>query len=333
MTKITSPIKIALVTLLLAASQLIFPQVSRAQTAMGLTAIPPRLEVTVKPGGVVTAQIKVRNDSDTTRTITSTAKDFIVTDDKGTPIQIEGVEDQSNRWASSSWIEISPSTFTLKPKETKVLIVTIIAPDNPTAGGHYAMILHTPSNEVTLNETGSSIQTYVGTLVYITVPGNIKENAQITEFSAPSFLEFGPVDFKTVIANYSDIHISPKGNINIHNWLGGLTASLALDNNNIFPGTSRQFLNTLDRHFLFGRYTATLEAAYGTTGQALATTLVFWVIPWRLIILVLVAIAIGVILASLLRQKSSASKVAEDEKVEELEHELEDLKKKYQDRK
>jgi hypothetical protein len=309
------------------------PITAIAQTAMGLSAIPPRLEVTVKPGETVTEQIKVRNDSSVSRVITSTAKDFIVTDDKGTPIQIEGVDDQSNRWASSSWIEISPSTFTLKPMETKVLMVTIIAPDNPTAGGHYAMILHTPKNGVTLNETGSTVQAYVGTLVYITIPGKIKENAQIKEFSAPSFLEFGPVNFKTVIANYSDIHVSPKGSINVHNWLGGLTASLTLDNSNIFPGTSRQFLNVLNRRFLLGRYTASLEAGYGSTGQALATTLVFWVIPWRLIILVLVAIAIGIILASLLHQKSSASKVAEDEKVEELEHELEDLKKKYQDKK
>jgi hypothetical protein len=304
-----------------------------AQNALGLTAIPPRLEVTVKPGQTVTQQIKVRNDSTIDRIITSTAKDFIVTDDKGTPVQIEGLDDQSNRWASSSWIQISPSTFTLKPKETKVLMVTIIAPDNPTAGGHYAMILHSPKNEVTLNETGSAIETYVGTLVYITVPGKITENAQVREFSAPSFLEFGPVNFKTIIANYSDIHIAPKGSINIKNWLGLPTASLALDSTNIFPSTTREFFNTLNRRFLFGRYTANLEAGYGTTGQALAATLIFWVIPWRLIILVLAAIAIGAILITLLRKKSSGPKDGEDQKVEELEQELEDLKKKYQDRK
>ena len=310
-----------------------FAPVALAQNALGLTAIPPRLEIIVKPGQTVTQQIKVRNDSTIDRIITSTAKDFIVTDDKGTPVQIEGVNDQSNRWASSSWIQISPSSFTLKPMETKVLMVTIIVPDNPTAGGHYAMILHSPKNEVTLNETGSAIETFVGTLVYITVPGKITENAQVKEFSAPTFLEFGPVDFKTIIANYSDIHITPKGSINIKNWLGLSTASLALNNTNIFPNTTREFLNTLNRRFLFGRYTANLEAGYGTTGQALAATLIFWVIPWKLMILVLAAIIVGAILVTLLRKKSSGPKEGEDQKVEELEQELEDLKKKYQDRK
>lgn len=307
---------------------------THAQEALGLTAIPPRLEVSVEPGQVVTKEIKVRNDSSVERIISTSVKDFIVTDDKGTPVQLDGVDDSSNRWASSNWIQVSPSSLKLQPKETKSLIVTIIAPDNPTAGGHYAMILHSPKNEITLSETGSKIETYVGTLVYITVPGDIKEDAQVKEFSAPKFLEYGPVDFKTIITNYSDIHISPVGAINITNTFGGKTASLALDGINIFPGTNREFNTTLDRKFLFGRYTAKLAVGYGATGQALTAALVFWVIPWRLIILVIAAISIMVAIAILIRHRNNPPKsnFSESDKVEELEQELEDLKKKYQDR-
>ena len=305
----------------------------RAQEALGLTAIPPRLEVTVQPGQVVTKEIKVRNDSSVERIISTSVKDFIVTDDKGTPVQLDNIDDTSNRWASSSWIQVSPNSLKLQPKETKSLIVTIIAPDNPTAGGHYAMILHSPKNEITLSETGSTIETYVGTLVYITVPGDIKEDAQVKDFSAPKFLEYGPVDFHTIIANYSDIHISPVGAINITNWFGGKTASLALDGLNIFPGTTREFNTTLNRQFLFGRYTAKLAVGYGTTGQALTAALVFWVIPWKLILLVLAAIITSFLLITLLRHRSSTPPIdSESEKVEELEQELENLKKKYQDR-
>lgn len=326
--------KIILPALLFSALFSLFSVPINAQEALGLTAIPPRLEVTVNPGQVVTKEIKVRNDSPVERIISTTVKDFIVTDDKGTPIRLENVDDSGNRWASSNWITVSPSSIKLKPKETKTLIVTVIAPDNPTAGGHYAMILHSPKNEVTLNETGSTIETFVGTLVYITVPGDITENAQVKEFSAPSFSEYGPVDFKTIVANFSDIHISPVGSINITNWLGGKTASLAIDGINIFPGTSREFKSTLDRKFLFGRYTAKLSAGYGTTGQALTAALIFWVIPWRLILLILAAIAISLILVILLRQRTprSGSDHTDNQKVEELENELEDLKKKYQDR-
>ena len=329
----TAP-KIILPILLLAASTLFAPAAVQAQNALGLTAIPPRLEITIKPGETITKEIKVRNESKTERVINTTSKDFIVTDDKGTPVQIEGVDENSNRWAAASWVQVSPSNYVLKPGETKTLMVTIIAPENPTAGGHYAMVLHSPKNQATLSETGSAIETYVGTLLYVTVPGNIKESARISDFSAPGFLEFGPVTFKTTIANFSDIHIAPVGQIDIKNWFGGRTASLSLDSLNIFPGTSRQFLSTLNKKWLFGRYTATLEAGYGTTGQALTAALVFWIIPWRLIILVLTAIIIGVLLGVLLRQKGNHEEVnTSNEKVEELEQELEELKKKYRDRK
>lgn len=326
--------KFTLPLLFLAAAALFTPKLTLAQSTLGLTAIPPRLEITVKPGETVTKEIKVRNESKVERTLSTNVKDFIVTDDKGTPIQIEGVNESSNRWASASWVQVSPSNFKLKPGETKSLMVTIITPDNPTAGGHYAMVLHSPKNEVALNETGSAIETYVGTLLYLTVPGDIKENAQVKEFSGPSFLEFGPVNFKTVIANFSDIHIAPVGQINVKNWFGGHTGAVALDSTNIFPGTSRSINTVFNKKWLFGRYTATLEAGYGTTGQALSAALIFWVIPWRLIILVLSAIVIGILLGILLRQKNSDEDLpANNEKVEELEHELEELKKKYRDRK
>jgi hypothetical protein len=318
--------------LLLLFSSLLFAPTALAQSALGLTAIPPRLEVKVDPGQVITKEIKVRNESKVERVINTTVKDFIVTDDNGTPIQIEGLDETSNRWASSSWVQVSPSNYKLKPGETKSLMVTIITPDDPTAGGHYAMVLHSPRNEVTLNETGSAVETFVGTLLYITVSGDIKENAQVKEFSAPSFLEYGPVDFKTIVTNFSDIHITPIGAINIKNWFGGQTASLALPSTNIFPSTSRELKNTLQRKWLFGRYTANLEAGYGTTGQAVTAALIFWVIPWRLILLLIAVIAIAVVLTTLLRQKSELTDSSSTEKVEELEQELEDLKKKYKDR-
>src|SRR4030042_2026508 len=92
-----------------------------AQSALGLTAIPPRLELQVEPGQTITKEIKVRNESKVDRIINTSSKDFIVTDDNGTPIQIEGLDETNNRWASSSWIQISPSNFNLKPGETKSL--------------------------------------------------------------------------------------------------------------------------------------------------------------------------------------------------------------------
>jgi len=319
-----------LTSLLALTAILLTPKITFAQTALGISAIPPRLEITVKPGEAVSKEIKVRNESKVPRYITVSTKDFIVTDEN-TPRQIETSEDE-NRWAASSWIQISQTKFSLKPGETKSLTLTVIAPDNATPGGHYAMVIHSPQNDTVLTETGSFVETNVGTLLYITVPGNVKESAIIKDFLAPSFSEYGPINFKTIINNLSDVHIAPAGTINVTNWFGGRTTNIAFDTANIFPLTSRSFTSVLNKKWLFGRYTAKLNLAYGQTGQALSTALVFWVIPWRLLILIIAAIATISALIILFTQKEHQDQKNE-EKVEELEEELEKLKKKYQDRK
>ncbi len=297
-----------------------------AQSSLGLSAIPPRLEIIAKPGETITKIIKVRNESKLEKIISTNIKDFIVIDNDGTPLQVDD-QDLSNRWAAASWIQVSNDKLKLKPGETRNLNVTVIVPDNALPGGHYAMILHSPNNDTLLSQTGAIIQTNVGTLVYITVPGNINESAKINDFSAPNFSEYGPINFKAVITNLSDIHITPQAFIKVTNLLGLKTANLALNTINIFPYTSREFTATLNKQLMLGRFKAVLTAAYGNTGQIATSTIFFWVIPYKLII-TLVAILTIIILIIKLKQISQPS----SPKIEQLEHELETLKKKYQDR-
>ncbi len=304
-----------------------------AQVSTGLSAIPPRLEINAQPDGANTQVLKVRNESQETKTIKVSVRDFIVTDNKGTPNFIDNLsESLNNRWAASSWIQVSPSTLTVKPGETKSLTLTVLAPANALPGGHYASVVYTPESASLYNSiTGASIQTNVGTLVYITVPGDINQNATIQSFTAPKFSEFGPIDFKSTVKNSSDIHIQPVGSIIVKNWLGGQTAKLPLTETNIFPYTTRNFENTLDKKWLFGRYQATMQAVYGTAGGLITATVFFWVIPWRLLILVGAAIAIITTLIIIFKNKSKKSPGNSTDEVAQLEKELEALKKKYKD--
>ena len=328
----SAPSKTIFFLLTFVISNLTFPNFSLAQAFLGVSAIPPRLEISVEPGKSITKEIKVRNESSIEKIISTQVKDFVVVDDLGTPIQIEGTGDSSNRWAASSWIQVSATSLKLKPGETKTLMVTVIAPEDALPGGHYAMILHSPQNETALSETGSLIETNVGTLVYVTIPGDIKESASIKDFSAPLFSEYGPVDFKATVTNLSDIHITPVGQIAITNSLGFKTATLPLETVNIFPYTSREYHQTLNRKLMLGRFKAQFVAAYGTSGQLVNATLFFWVIPWRLILTIVAVALIIVIIVKLNRQKKIANS-PDSPKVEELEKELSALKKKYRDQK
>ena len=319
---------------LIATGYLLLTKPLVAQTAVnGLSAIPPTIEnVEVTPGKTYTQSIKVRNESTETKTINVSVHDFIVTNNEGRVEFMDNVLDAiNNRWAASSWIQLSTTSLTLEPGQTKNLNFTVMPPENALSGGHYAAIVYSPDSAYIGNNTGASIQTKVGTLVYITIPGDISQNAIIQSFSAPKFSEFGPIDFNATIKNSSDIHIQPVGSITIKNWFGGKTAQLNLDPTNIFPYTTRDFQSTLNKKWLFGRYQATLNAVYGTAGGLISATIFFWVIPWRLIILIIAAIAIIITLVTVLKKKPKNGSKSSDDQVTELEQELEQLKKKYKD--
>ena len=322
--------KISALLLLLATNYSLLAPSVRAQSIEGLSAIPPRLEVTVNPDGAITKTIKVRNESDTDKTVSISIEDFVVNDNKGTPTIITASE-TDNRWAASSWIQVSPSSVKLKAGETKTLNLTVMPPKNALPGGHYAMVVQSPEGKTTLNATGSSIQPRVGTLVYITIPGDITQNAVIKNFSAGKFFEFGPIDFATTIQNLSDIHIKPAGNITVTNMIRMKSfVQFNKDGSNIFPGKTRDFENQLNKKWLFGRYKAELNAAYGSAGGVATAVIFFWVIPWRFLILVGAAIAVIATVIIILKNKTGDNKDTE-EKVDELEKELEALKKKYKD--
>jgi len=270
-----------------------------AQTVTKVTAIPYRVEITTDPGEVVTKQLKVRNEGDTQIGLQVKIQDFVVNDKEGTPYPVEAKN--AGRWAASQWITVSPQKFILNPGETKTLDFVAIVPEDAHPGGHYAVVFYAPVGgnigELEGETTGASAVTpSVGTLVYFNVKGEIKEDARVTRFEIPRFLEYGPVKITTEIQNFSDIHIKPLGVIRIYDMLGHLRTTLKLDERNIFPGASLVYQNTWKQKWGLGKYKATLEAGYGTQGKALVATAFFWIIPWRVITVTVLVIILAVLL-------------------------------------
>jgi hypothetical protein len=66
----------------------------------------------------------------------------------------------------------------------------------------------------------------------------------------------------------------------------------------ILPDSTRKFSQPLDsavigKKKLFGRYTAKLTLTYGADKQSVTKTISFWVIPYRLIIAIIIALVGG----------------------------------------
>lgn len=223
--------------------------------------------------------------------------DFRAKDETGTP---EVILNGTNPPSSSlvSWVaHLNP--ITLKSKETKTIDVTISVPIGAEPGGHYGVVRFSgiaPS----LQQTGVALAASAGTLVLVRVSGNIKEALDLKEFFTESgsrrtgLFETGPITFVERINNIGNVHVKPVGNLIVKNMFGKSIGSLKInaESGNILPSSIRRFEQTLNKKWLFGRFTASQSLAYGTSGQVLMGSIAFWVIPYKLILIILAALGL-----------------------------------------
>ncbi len=283
---------------------------AQAAQVLSLAAIPPRVEdLSADPGQTITKQIKVQNQGESELAINAEVIDFIVSNNEGTPLFLWNQE-ADNRWSLAEWLTVSPTRFVIKPGETKILDMLIVVPDDALPGGHYAAVIYKPAESTAPQESLAEVIPSVASLVYLSVNGEVNEEAYVRRLDIPRFSEYGPIKITAEIENLSDLHIKPQGVIKISNLFKKTLTTLKLDDKNIFPGRSRVFENTWGRKWLFGRFKTSLEASYGNQGQALIATNYFWVIPYKIIIVIVLIITL--IILSLVYFKKKAQEVKEE---------------------
>ncbi len=277
---------------------------NRAQAApntgpIGLQISPVIVEVNVDPGQTYTFKVSPFNITDNDLELTPLVNDFKSRDETGTPqIVLDGSLPASA--SLKNWLTLSDSSpFQLAPKTTKPVIVTLNVPKNAEPGGHYGVVRFTGAG-VGQNQDNVALVASWGTLVLVRVSGNITERLNVVDFytsrhgARSGWFEKEPISFTERINNGGNVHVKPKGNITITNMFGKQTGSIEINGagGNVLPSSIRRFDQTFNKANLFGRYTATFNLAYGTNGQILSSSLSFWVIPYKLIIIVLVVLAL-----------------------------------------
>lgn len=287
------------------------------KAAVGLTAIPPRLgddgSLTAKPGETIQTEVRVRNSSESPIRVGTLVEDFIIGEDGRTPVPVLSSTD--SRWSLAKWIVLGDSDQVVPAGGSQTIPVVIKVPENALPGGRYAMIMHEPriteeadaKNGKTAGQTG--VTQRVGTLVYLRVAGDVKEEAFLRNIKIPSFQEFGPVPITFSVENLSDIHIAPVTSIVIKDIFGMEKGKVTVPSQNIFPYTMREFTANWDRVWGFGRYSAEITVEYGEKHQIATGTAYFWLIPVKLLLalvtLLLAVVGMGVAIRRHIRHVTS----------------------------
>ncbi len=200
----------------------------------------------------------------------------------------------------ANWITLnSPTNFTLKPGETKILSFTITAPDkfnyNDAVGALVIKGVPKPLNKSNSDVPKVTIQQAVELVIPIVVglPGPIIESLQLLEHSAPTVLiSYMPGDFTYHVKNNGTVYANMTGNIEIK---GLLTDHKVPIQGGVFPEDQYYANATWEPGFSdFGLYSADTTIKYGRyqQTQTLQTHDTILVIPVWLIILIILAVVI-----------------------------------------
>ncbi len=263
-----------------------------ANTAQAVSISPLTFQINVNPGDTIPNVVSVYNDSDASISVSMSAQDFTAAGENG-QVLLEGTT-TSKQFTLANWITLNPSTFTLAPRTSQTVGFTINTPTNAEPGGHYASILASVSAS---SGSGVGIAQRVGSLLLVSVAGQAVENLSVSQFSAPSFSEYGPDKMTALFTNNGTIHLQPRGFVTITDMFGRNVGQIDIPQLNVLPQSSRLIDLPVQIGAQFGRYQATLSAIYGSSNEPLSATLTYWVIPWKMmsvagVILIILIVAI-----------------------------------------
>jgi len=183
---------------------------------MGLGISPLTFELSGNPGEVIENFIKVYNPTDNVIGIRMQIEDIAPAGEEGF-ITVEPAETET--YSLASWIKTEPTELDLQPKEEKYVKFTLTIPENAEPGGHYGTVLVGAKSISGPGATGALIIPRIGSLILLTVPGEMSENLIVKDFSLPRrYFPQGPIPFSIKFENTGTVHVKPTGYVTITNW-------------------------------------------------------------------------------------------------------------------
>ncbi len=277
-------------------SLLVLALLKPSGTASATSVWPLLLELSAAPGTETTGSIRLHNESATESAYVLSVRDFSAsTDESGTPV-FSRTEPANDTRSMATWIRLNNGGVVLSAGESREVHFTVQVPLDAHPGDYRAALLFgatAPNEDVSIN-------TEIGSLVFLNVTGEAKTEGTLLSFSAPHFATHLPEVFSTRFGNSGDTVFAPTGSITIVNVLGQERTQINLnpDNGRVLQSSVRNFVTTWQKaevpdgtpeivrewkNFGLGPYQAILTASVPGTEQPFTAKTIFWIIPYQLI--------------------------------------------------
>ncbi len=245
---------------------LFVPLSSYAQTVdqIGFSISPYSYEYELKGGQEVTATLKVENINKTDITVSVEPENLVAYGQDG---QVS-ITDEEPSFSIKSWVKVTNSSATIKPKEFGYFDFKISVPLDAEPGSHYgALSVRFVGNENPLNGSGASIVQKSSAIILLRVPGDVKEELNLVYFQPEKFF-YSDTKFKlsALFENKGTVNVKPSGEINIFDIWGNKVKTIKVAGKNILPDKKRIFEEEFDMEDI-SYFRAELNMFYGSTSQ------------------------------------------------------------------
>ena len=265
----------------------------------GLSISPTLAEFTLGPGQSSSVVITLKDSSAGSITAEGVVNDFTSDGSTGNPKLLLNAGESSPNSIKNFVYQLD--NVPLTPGQQKDVTVGIHIPDKTAPGAYYGVIRYkaVPQGAGGSGQGKVALTASVGTIVLITVPGNLRELVKVGDLHIYHGTQDGrlflskPNNLGVEIQNYGNGFERPFGTVTVQNMFHKVIDTFKFNNpqqlGSVLPNSTRIFTHPVNGITQFGRYTATASVAYGNGSTIVTVNKTFWYVPaWIAIIIVAV---------------------------------------------
>lgn len=220
---------------------------------------PLRQEIEIKQGTRYTGTLQLKNTGAESIKVDMSAEAFQV---KNTTYDYTFLPNSP----INSWVHFSVSTITIDPGVEYPVHFVINVPLNAEPGGAYISLFASSQSD---SSTGINSVSRVGSLLYITLPGDTTQTGSLIAFSSP-FIGTAEPTWSATIHNSGNLHFQSDTTVGL-TTLWGSTVSNTATTSLILPSSIRLFEGTTQSPTWLGLYVLHYDISLGDNGHAIGT--------------------------------------------------------------
>jgi hypothetical protein len=273
---------------------LVTPFVTKYQSVRAQDAEESKESITLSPaiskplaeaGSTLRGSLTVINDGETEYQFLVYARPFSVTSENYDPNYTEINE----RTEAYQWVQFEKTNVRLAAGERVEIPYTVTVPKKAKAGGHYA-VLFAETQPKQAEGTQVTRKKRVGSLLYVTVDGNLINSGSLEGWDAKLWQKSKPIGAAIRIKNDGNVHFQVNSQVTFSNLFNKPRLQLNQEQF-VLPGTTRRIIANMEKTPAIGIYRVSGTVSFLDKKETLPSK---WIIllPIQVVNLFIAAVAL-----------------------------------------